>query len=69
MLLFVEQTMSAKADTASVYCVLDYPGKAGSYSSLVAVSSGHLGSYIPFNTQCPDLLNQMQNFKELWKKS
>lgn len=36
MLLFAEQTMSAKADTASVYCVLDCPGKACSYSSLFA---------------------------------
>lgn len=36
MLLFAEQTMSAKADTASMCCALDCPGKGGLYSSLFA---------------------------------
>lgn len=73
-LLFAEQIMSAKADAASMCGVLDHPGKVCLYSSLFAALQLHYHLEIfvhifPLTLECPGLLNQMQNFKVLWKKS
>lgn len=70
MLLFAEQGCLQKlTQQVCVLCVRP----TGLFilpvcSTGVEVSSGSLCSYISFVTQCPGLLNQMENF-ELWKKS